>query len=55
MHNAKITEKRMEILDELAAQAGIDRSDLLNQLTYKWVIQQVAPDLKNPVKDVFGY
>ena len=51
----KSTEKRIAIVTELAEQAGIVRSDLLNNLIYDWVIQQVDPDLQQPIKDVFGY
>lgn len=49
------TVKRIAILDELSEQAGIDRSDLLNQLMFNWILEQVDPELQQPVRDVFGY
>ena len=49
------SERRIAIIDELSEQAGIDRSDLLNQLMFNWVIKHVDPDLQQPIKDVFGY
>jgi hypothetical protein len=51
----KSTERRIAIVTELDDQAGIDRSDLLNNLIYDWVIQQVDPDLQQPIKEIFGY
>lgn len=49
------TERRIAILDELSEQASVDRSDLLNNLIYKWIIKQVDEVLHQPIKDVFGY
>ena len=53
--NAKSTEKRIAIFDELADQAGTDRNDLINKLMHQWSVRHVEDDLKQPVKDVFGY
>ena len=49
------TVKRIDILDTLLEQAGIDRNDLLNQLMFDWIIKRVDPHLQQPVKEIFGY
>jgi len=49
------TVKRINIMDTLLEQSAIDRNDLLNKLIFQWVISKVDEDLKQPVKEVFGY
>ena len=49
------TLKKLAILDELTEQAGIDRNDLLNQLMFNWILEQVDQELQPPIQEIFGY
>ena len=44
-----------ETSSQVTEQAGIDRNDLLNQLMFNWIIKRVDQDLKQPVREIFGY